>query len=315
MSGPHHIARAEDLITTPAETRAGFIEIALEKNDRADRYIKEARALKAEVRAAKVEEPSELLRIPSIRPALLTASGLSEKALEHLNQSDKEDAIQKLVDKFLLPAGENFIDELIYRFLLIRGESFGGEIKNVLGRLAEKKFKLSVIAALNMRKMRFFCLSKRSKEWFEGSGFDGNIEDIAGIHWEGDGPRTLILNKKVKFTINKNIDVCLIASPHDEWKESMGVATKYLALGELKGGIDPAGADEHWKTARSSLERIISGFEKERHGVQIFFIAAAIAPAMAEEIWEWLESGKLRNAGNLTNSDHVAGVCRWLIDN
>ena len=95
----------------------------------------------------------------------------------------------------------------------------------------------------------------------------------------------------------------------------MGVATKYLALGELKGGIDPAGADEHWKTARSSLERIISGFEKERHGVQIFFIAAAIARAMAEEIWEWLESGKLRNAGNLTNSDHVAGVCRWLIDN
>ncbi|MDA8031299.1 MAG: type II restriction endonuclease, partial [Alphaproteobacteria bacterium] len=74
MSGPHHIARAEDLITTPAETRAGFIEIALEKNDRADRYIKEARALKAEVRAAKVEEPSELLRIPSIRPALLTLS-------------------------------------------------------------------------------------------------------------------------------------------------------------------------------------------------------------------------------------------------
>ena len=27
----------------------------------------------------------------------------------------------------------------------------------------------------------------------------------------------------------------------------------YLACGELKGGIDPAGADEHWKTAGKAL--------------------------------------------------------------
>ncbi len=31
------------------------------------------------------------------------------------------------------------------------------------------------------------------------------------------------------------------------------MAEKTLMLGELKGGIDPAGADEHWKTANTVL--------------------------------------------------------------
>ena len=32
-------------------------------------------------------------------------------------------------------------------------------------------------------------------------------------------------------------------------------------FGELKGGIDPAGADEHWKTGNSALVRIRKAFE------------------------------------------------------
>lgn len=51
---------------------------------------------------------------------------------------------------------------------------------------------------------------------------------------------------------------------------------KYLALGELKGGIDPAGADEHWKTANSALQRIRTGFAKKSLTPYTFFIGAAI---------------------------------------
>lgn len=94
----------------------------------------------------------------------------------------------------------------------------------------------------------------------------------------------------------------------------MLTASCYTALGELKGGIDPAGADEHWKTARSALERVIAGLNKENHKSNIFFIGAAIEAAMAEEIWEWLQSGKLKNAGNLTNKDHIAGICWWIVE-
>ncbi|MDZ4383273.1 MAG: AvaI/BsoBI family type II restriction endonuclease [Thermodesulfovibrionia bacterium] len=44
----------------------------------------------------------------------------------------------------------------------------------------------------------------------------------------------------------------------------------YIALGELKGGIDPAGADEHWKTARTSLIRIQKAFSKKGFSPDIF---------------------------------------------
>ena len=60
-----------------------------------------------------------------------------------------------------------------------------------------------------------------------------------------------------------------------------------LALGELKGGIDPAGADEHWKTARTALQRINDGFAGT--GIQTLFIGAAIVADMANEIWAMLQ--------------------------
>lgn len=306
-----HLKSATDLITTRAEVRAGFIAMALEKNRRAVPFVEEARALKAA--ALQAERPSDLLAISSIKPALLTASGLSDKALNHLQEEDKKEAIRGLIEEFLEPAGDDFVDELVYRFLLIRGDSLGGAMRNIAGFLAEQIFKRSVIAALRIRKKDFLWLSKKSRTWLKGEVLGDDIEDVAGIHWNGSAKRTLLLNKNVGF-IRKNIDICLLQSSHDGWEQAMSNAKSYVALGELKGGIDPAGADEHWKTARSALERIISGFNKEEHNVNAFFIGAAIEAAMAEEIWDWLETGKLKNAGNLTDKDHVASVCGWLVE-
>jgi type II restriction enzyme len=39
----------------------------------------------------------------------------------------------------------------------------------------------------------------------------------------------------------------------------------------LKGGIDPAGADEHWKTAGSALLRIKRAFQAEGLAPATFF--------------------------------------------
>lgn len=55
-------------------------------------------------------------------------------------------------------------------------------------------------------------------------------------------------------------------------------------LGELKGGIDPAGADEHWKTANTALDRIRNSFANVGYSVKTSFVGAAIANAMAVEI-------------------------------
>jgi hypothetical protein len=88
--------------------------------------------------------------------------------------------------------------------------------------------------------------------------------------------------------------------------------TTIVSLGELKGGIDPAGADEHWKTARTALDRIREAFSKEGYSPYTFFIGAAIEKKMAGEIWRQLEASTLNNAANLNEADQVTSISRWL---
>ncbi|MCC5622575.1 type II restriction endonuclease [Nostoc sp. CHAB 5715] len=90
------------------------------------------------------------------------------------------------------------------------------------------------------------------------------------------------------------------------------VAPYVIALGELKGGIDPAGGDEHWKTAQAALNRIREAFSRVGHSPLTFFVGSAIATRMAGEIWNQLENGTLSNAANLNQENQVASISRWL---
>ena len=113
--------------------------------------------------------------------------------------------------------------------------------------------------------------------------------------------------------VGNNIDLILLNAQVEELtKETFRDPAKYLALGELKGGIDPAGADEHWKTARTALGRIHSSFAKVNQNPKTFFIGAAVEPKMATEIWEMLTSGRLDNAANLTEDEQVISLTHWL---
>lgn len=78
------ITSAASLVTTHEQTRAGFLAIALEKNMIGDPYVKRALAFKA--MAAHTTGPDDFLNMPQIRPFMLTAAGLSEKSLQHLNE-------------------------------------------------------------------------------------------------------------------------------------------------------------------------------------------------------------------------------------
>jgi type II restriction enzyme len=115
------------------------------------------------------------------------------------------------------------------------------------------------------------------------------------------------------------VDLCLFACSPDEiifgGKKNSAHHNpgKYLALGELKGGIDPAGADEHWKTANSALNRIRTAFSKENCHPKTFFIGAAVENAMAKEIYQQLNDGTVSNGANLTNEEQVVSLCDWLI--
>ena len=306
-----HINGADALVTTKAEVRAGFVKMALLKNKSAIPFVAEGRALRAAAQEAK--KASDLLSIKSIRPALLTASGLSDKAQGHLEECDKEDAISGFIEKFLETAGNGFVDELVYRFLLIKGDSLGGAMRNVAGFLAEETFKMSIIAALSLRKKDFSWKSRSFSKWTQTRAPLSNTEDVVGISWNNARPRVLVFNKNIPV-IKKNVDICLLESHGDSVIDALGNTNKYLLLGELKGGIDPAGADEHWKTARTSIERILGVFRKENVNIKTLFVGAAIEKSMAVEIWSWLQNGKLSNAGNLTDKDHIASICGWLVE-
>jgi hypothetical protein len=311
------IQSADDLITSREKTRAGFIAMALEKNYIAVPYIEEAKALKS--LASIVNNPKELLNIQDLRIGLLTASGLSEKSLKYLTQDDITLAIKGLIEEFLEPAGDKFIDELVYRYLLTKGDALGGKVRNLAGTLGERKFLRSLISVFNLSGINYQWKDSETGTWLEKPIDDIGIEKrIKGISWsKSEKNRLLVMNLGVP-TVTKNIDLIILnGSINDFTKGNLSIihqADKYIALGELKGGIDPAGADEHWKTAKSSLIRIRKSFAAYNYSPKTFFIGSAIEKSMAYEMYEEMKSGILSNAANLTNDEQLTSICNWLIN-
>ena len=317
MPFKNHLKSSEDLITPYEETRAGFIALALEKNRTATPFVEEAKALK--VFASRAETPRDLLGINEIQDSLLTAAGVSDKAKTHLQKEDKQEAIKGLIENFLEPAGQSFVDELVYRFLLTRGDSLGGRMRNLGGKLGEWRFTRILMSTCSVSGMDFEYLDSERKNWKSPNTRIEIERQLKGLHWISRGnERTLIYNLTVP-TVEKNVDFCLLDCSPDEivFGQNRDSAhhkpEKYLALGELKGGIDPAGADEHWKTANSALDRIRIAFSDENCFPKTFFVGAAIEAAMAQEIYRQLEDQTLSNGANLTNEDQVVSLCDWLI--
>ncbi|RLG39365.1 MAG: restriction endonuclease [Thermoproteota archaeon] len=319
----NHLNSAEDLVTSYEETRSGFISMALEKNREAMPYVAEAKVLKE--LASQLRSSLELMVNDELYPSLLTAAGISDKANTYLTDENRKEAVKSFIEQFLEPAGEDFVDELVFRFLLIRGDSLGGKMRNTAGRLAERKVTRALIANLSISGKAFSWLEKDTLAWILGDKNNPNIElHTRGLHWEKDGSdRVLIYNLTVPFVGNRgnNVDLCLFSTSPEQIilkgtktkKSAHRIPDSYLALGELKGGIDPAGADEHWKTARSALGRIQSAFSEREISPSLFYLGAAIQSAMADEIYTQLEAKEICNAANLTVDSQLNSLCKWLV--
>ena len=305
----NHLKSSEDLHTTYAATRSGFITLALEKNRRAEPYIAQARALQEAASFAQMA--SDLPKIKGIEAGLLTAAGLSDKSLSYLSSADKTTAINGLIENFLEPSGEKFVEELVFRFLLTRGETLGDSMRNIGGILAQRKLTRAILSTLTIAGAKYRWQDSKTKKWIEVENGDSEIEfSPRGISWTFENKhRTIICNLKVPL-VNNNVDICLFNSEHTNLEINQNES--YLALVELKGGIDPAGADEHWKTARTALDRIHKAFSKCKLYPHTFFIGAAIEKNMAQEIWNQLESNILSNAANLTEENQIISLSRWL---
>ena len=314
----NHLKSSDDLVTTYEATRAGFVALALERNRQAAPYIAEAKALQAA--ASQAVSAADLLKIKDIEVGLLTAAGLSQKSLNYLTPEDKIDAINGLIQNFLEPAGANFVEELVFRFLLTRGDTLGGSMRNIGGALAQRKLTRAILSTLKIAGRQYSWQDSRTKQWIAMTNDDIEIElSLRGINWQSEGgDRTLIYNLTVPL-VGSNVDLCLFNLPPTELVVNKSskiqpseTAPSIIALGELKGGIDPAGADEHWKTAQAALNRIREAFSKVGYFPNTFFVGAAVAKRMADEIWHQLEEGTLTNAANLNQENQVASIARWL---
>ena len=114
---------------------------------------------------------------------------------------------------------------------------------------------------------------------------------------------------------NKNVDIVVLNLSIEDisakaLKDVMADAKTLHLMGELKGGIDPAGGDEHWKTARGALERIREAYKK----AYVIYAGAAIEKSMSKEIFTQLQTGQLDYAANITNADQLATLCAWVVE-
>lgn len=309
-----YLTKPEDLVTSREETRAGFIAFALEKNRKSAPYIEQAKSLK--ILASEAKTPRDLISMTEIEKPLLTAAGLSDKSLKYFRDEDKIHAIEELVANFLEPAGNDFVDEVVYRYLLIKGDSLGGSMRNIVGSLGQQKLVRTFLSILRLQDVTYQWLSTaKGAQWAERPDDETLVEQgVKAISWNNNGStRVLAFNLTIPL-VGKNIDICLFEGDegtYDGGKVSSDI-TKAILMGELKGGIDPAGADEHWKTANSALKRITDAYETKQHAIKTVFIGAAIEKAMANEIYQQLTDGYLTNAANLSDEEQLVEVCSWI---
>lgn len=78
-------------------------------------------------------------------------------------------------------------------------------------------------------------------------------------------------------------------------------STDMLWAAELKGGADPAGSDEHWKTATQSFRRIIeAAAQTGRPKPRLSFIATILVERVARDAQTWIDNLDLTSVYNLT---------------
>jgi hypothetical protein len=314
-----YVTKSSDLVNTHESTRSGFLEYALRKSKESIPYIDKAKALKL-ILEQNTKKPKDILKIDAIKNSCYEAAGVSVKANNYLTEVDLNEILLEFIKEFLEPAGKQYIDELIYRYLLTSGDALGGRMRNLVGSIANEKLTRNIISQLQVLNVRFEYYDKLSKSWLSSKGYTiDQVSDIRAIKWflRSGEKRQLIYNLTVPI-VKKNIDLVILnchteSITGNEFKELITVPNNYELLGELKGGIDPAGADEHWKTANTALSRVRDSFKKHKIDIPLVFIGTAIENSMSREIFSQYTTGKITNCANLTDEKQLTSLCNWMV--
>ena len=298
-----------DLVTAHDATCQGFLEQAKVKTEKASLYIDKGMEFWEELN--NTATISDVLDNPRLREGLIATAGVSAKARNYLTDEDIKRILSGIIEGIPEDRKEAFREELFYRYLLTKGATLDGEMRNYAGAYAARGFVVSLLDVLQTAHDPSVWLKDVNDSLrLPEAKVLAESHKVQKISWRN---RVLLFDKKPAI-INKNVDMILLdASTPQADASLLQTHTCYLACGELKGGIDPAVADEHWKTARSALDRVAEVFAAHDNKPALFFLGRAIEEAMAAELIHWLQSGKLQYAANLTVPQQVADLISWLV--
>ncbi len=286
-----------------------------------------------EYKVKQASVPEDLLTMPEIEGALLTAAGFSCEALLGLDQAQRRQTVVDFVEITLKPAGSRFVATLLAHFVEQSVALAQITPQRTMQAWSQRQLVQCVVAELRLAGRPFRWLRKGNHRWQPQDGL-WDCAHVEALAWTvADVSRVLAFDLPIplmqtaeessaveRHVVNsgKNVDICLLHSTPDQYRAKakrpglVRDAEFYVALGELKGGIDPAGADEHWKAANAHLGRIRRSFSALGPLPQMFFVGNAIEASMAGEIWNQLESGDLANAANLTDDRQAVSLVSWL---
>jgi hypothetical protein len=111
---------------------------------------------------------------------------------------------------------------------------------------------------------------------------------------------SLVVDRNIRWRDNRGLARAPSADLHSG-RLADAYDTDVLWAAEVKGGADPAGSDEHWKTASRALSRIIEAAKDTgRSQPPLSFFGTTIVAKVAVEIRAWIDRGDLASAHNLS---------------
>lgn len=278
--------------------------------------------------------PEILFKYPELYLYYRNIAMLSDKVMKDMgmllsiktkNQRSFEEKIKEIVIYF-----NRIISSLLIRtgvsqyrhieiFMANLGDALGGSFRNEIGRLAMISVLRPLIEHLwqngQLKSLTFSLRTNLIPGKFRQQ------KQIVYIKPEIDMIEFLneLEAKFVKYQeIQLENGVSLMIDKKIRWRDESGKSfeassdlhglqqsdrphTAVLWAAEVKGGADPAGSDEHWKTASRALNRILEAAKKSGHPKPpLSFIGTTIVPSVALEIRAWIKRGDLVSAYNLT---------------
>jgi type II restriction enzyme len=306
---PRFIKAVNDLVTSHDATCQGFLDQAKVKAERATPYVSAAVEFWAKLK--RIKAPDDLIRNRSIREGLIATAGVSTKARGYLNEDDITQILSGVLEGIPDDRKARFREEVFYRYLLTKGASLDGEMRNYTGATGARLFVAALLRALESRHdPQVYMADLAGPTKLPEAQLLAESHKVQKVAWER---RAILFDRRVAL-VQKSVDVILVDATNQlSDADLLKRHDLFLACGELKGGIDPAGADEHWKTAKTALARVQEAFAAEGLALSLFFVGAAIASAMAHEIYGMLLRGELAHAANLTVSRQVEDLASWLV--